>query len=217
MNMMNFTRLDALKTRFNYYPKNMLDIGANLGRFTSEFLTIFPNTAVTMIEPNPYCFDILSQMNHKLLMAALSNRVEERDFFLSKQDVLTSGASFYKENNPTTDHFNDDNIQVEKIRTVRLDDLLPNESFSFIKMDIQGSEVEALEGGEQMFFKADFALIECSLADYNPGSPGIELVIHKMRDLGYDMFDALEFHRSSDLYNNCIFQMDILFKNRKFN
>jgi hypothetical protein len=39
--MMNFTRLDALKSRFNYYPKNMLDIGANLGRFTSEFLTIF--------------------------------------------------------------------------------------------------------------------------------------------------------------------------------
>ena len=214
--MMNFNRLDALKSRFNYYPKAMLDIGANLGRFTLPFHSIFPNTKITMIEPNPYCFDILSKLNHKLLMVALGSKVEERAFYTSKLDPVSSGASFYKEKNPTTDHFDDPNLLVQTIKTVRLDDLVGDEVFSFIKMDIQGSEVEALEGGEQTFMRADFALIECGMADYNPDSPGIESVIHKMRDLGYDMFDALEFHRSVDLYDNCIFQIDILFKNQRY-
>lgn len=214
--MMNFNRLEVLKTRFGYNPKTMLDIGANLGRFSLPFKQIFPNIEITMIEPNPYCFDILSRLGNNLIMVALGNRVEERDFFMSKLDPVTSGASFYKENNPTTDHFHEDNLLVHKIKTSKLDDLVMNQTFNFIKMDIQGSEVEALEGGEQTFMRADFALIECSLADYNPGSPGVEMVIHKMRDLGYDMFDALEFHRSPDLYNNCIFQIDILFKNQRF-
>jgi FkbM family methyltransferase len=194
----------------------MLDIGANLGRFSVPFHVIFPDTEITMIEPNPYCVPILEKTRHKLLVAALGNKVEERAFYTSKLDPLTSGASFYKEKNPTTDHFDDHNLLIQTIKTVRLDDLVGNEAFSFIKMDIQGSEVEALEGGEQTFMRADFALIECGMADYNPGSPDIESVIHKMRDLGYDMFDALEFHRSSDLYNNCIFQIDILFKNQRY-
>jgi len=193
----------------------MLDIGANLGRFSIPFKTIWPKCDITMIEPNSFCFDFLSLTGNKLIVAALSDRVEERDFYLSKLDLVSSGASFYRENNPTTDHFNDENLVIEKLTTIRLDSLLGHDSFDFIKIDVQGSELEVLLGGENTIKKSSFVLIECGLADYNPGPPGIEEIIRTMQRYEFDMFDAIEFHRSTDLYQNCIFQMDIIFKNRK--
>jgi len=217
---MDFNRLELLKTRFNFDPMSLLDIGSHIGSFAIKFKNIFPNCELTLIEPNINCNAFLSNISTEIYNVALSDSETYREFYLSKIDPISSGSSFYKENEIASDHFIDSNVSVVKLKTQILDKLFYGHNFDFIKMDVQGSEPEIINGGNQIFGNAKFVLIECGLSDYNPGSPhspNMPYIIDKMRSLNFDIFDILEFHHSKPLWNNHIFQMDVLFKNQKIN
>jgi len=93
-------------------------------------------------------------------------------------------------------------------RTNTLDLLFPNETFEFIKIDCQGSELDILRGGVSLVSRASVLLIECPFSgQYNEGCPSFSDYISYMNSIGFQPFDISEIHQAG----NVTFQIDIIF------
>lgn len=192
-----------------YSPRTLLDIGANVGFFTAQFHSIFPDSKTTLVEPNPHCKESLEKLNCEIAPIAASNKNGSATLFLTDEVLQTTGASLYKELTP---HFSDEHLVKCEVETARLDDYFKNKTFDFIKIDIQGSELDALKGGEKIVRQADYVLIELSMIEYNEGEPPIEQVAEMMRILGFRMKDILEYHRLPSVNDGNVIQIDVLYE-----
>ena len=61
--------------------------------------------------------------------------------------------------------------------SAELDRLFPDDVFDFIKIDVQGSELDILKGGKNLVSRARALLLEVATSDYNPGAPRKEEVV----------------------------------------
>jgi FkbM family methyltransferase len=180
----------------------ILDIGANDGWWYRNTQPNYPDAEFTLIEANPYLEDKIKANGQPYYMVCLSDSVKEVDFYLTKTDITTTGASYYREN---TDHFSDDNLHVVKLTTTTLDILFPTETFDFIKMDVQGAEVDIIRGGTALLSRSSKVLLEVPHNDveYNLGAPDRAEYFDVMAELGFTNHEVLEDIRG--------LQQDILF------
>jgi len=202
--------LEALRLQ-GYAPRTMLDIGAHIGTFTREFLTVFPGCVPTMIEPNPFCLADLSKLGFEQHAVAVSAESGLAEMFLSREWLQTTGASLYREN---TTFFRDEVVVKQQVAKARLDDLFRGRQFDFVKIDTQGSELDVLLGGSTILRQADYILVEVSLVEYNIGGARAEAVFAKLAELGFHCTEVAEFHRLAGVHNGNLLQMDFLFARR---
>jgi hypothetical protein len=99
--------------------------------------------------------------------------------------------------------------------TVKLDTLdnrlyFPDQLIDLVKLDVQGAELDILNGGRKTIKRSKYVLIEVSLVEYNQGAPLIDEIVNKMKEYEFVIDDILEYHKTNQ---NQIFQMDILFRN----
>mgnify|MGYP000034593587 FL=1 len=127
--------------------KISLDIGANIGMFTWHLRR--HSLATMAFEPNPYLSDLLRRTfgdSVPVRQVALSNRCgTERLSFPNDEHALGSLGD-------TEDHQyleeNSDRFTSFDVETLRLDDLdFP--PIGFIKIDVEGHELEVLEGAQR--------------------------------------------------------------------
>ena len=190
-------------------PKRALDIGAHVGNFTKELYYRFPECRIVMIEANKNCEPHLRLLGKPYEIVALSDKNGTAELHMEDGNPIGTGSSLYKEN---TQWYTQGNTQT--VITKRLDDCnyFDGKHPDFIKMDVQGSELDIIKGGENTIKNATFVLMETSLLEYNQGAPLIDAIVEKMVDLQFCMVDIVEYHQ---LENGLIFQLDILFKNLK--
>lgn len=192
-----------------YAPRTLLDVGANLGQFTDAFLAEFPSCRPTLVEPNPHCCARLGQGPHEVICAAASNHAGTAELFLTTEWPESTGASLYRENTP---FFRDDVAARQPVETVRLDEHLAGRHFDFIKIDVQGAELDVLDGSSEIIRQADYVLIEVSLVEYNLGAPPGEAVVRRLRSLGFQCKEIVEFHRLGGVMDGRVLQLDLLFE-----
>lgn len=132
--------------------KLALDIGANIGYST---LSLCKNMKkVIAIEPDKRSRKILKE---NIRLNNFKEKVKVHDFAISnKKSVKT----FYLSKHPNLSAFNKNKkywTKKQKVKTVRIDDLnvIPN----FIKMDLEGHEIEVIEGGMKSLESTDFCRI----------------------------------------------------------
>ena len=207
---MNRQQLEPLKLD-GYAPRTLLDVGANVGEFTREFLHAFPDCVPTLIEPNPYCEDELSRLPFERHMVAASSEAGEAELFLSRDWLVSTGASLYREN---SHYFRDELLVQRTVPKARLDDLLAGRRFDFVKIDTQGSELDVLRGGETVLRQADYILLEISVVDFNAGAPRAEEVFSQLASMGFAPAAVTEVHRLEEVRPDGVLQMDFLFKRR---
>ncbi|GAB5400293.1 MAG: hypothetical protein Aureis2KO_18780 [Aureisphaera sp.] len=166
------TMLQSLN--FDLPQHNMLDIGANIGNHSVQFSEHFKH--VFSFEPNPLTFEVLklntrSRKNISIFNFGVSDK--EGTSHLHVPEGNAGGA--YVSDKPSE---NSVPIQLKP-----LDGNL-NEPFAFIKIDVEGHEVNAFKGMRQMLDKNKpvicFELI-------NEGESGMELV-RTLEELGYGPF-----------------------------
>lgn len=206
---MNRQQLEALKLD-GYAPRHILDIGANVGDFSRDFLQAFPDCVPTLVEPNPYCEEALARTPFERHMVAASDENGEAELFLSKDWLQSTGTSLYRENSR---YFSDEIMIRQTAPKVRLDDLFAGRRFDFVKIDTQGSELDVLRGGQTVLRQADYILVEISLVNFNEGAPPAEDVFAQLASMGFAPADVTEFHRMEEIREG-ILQMDVLFKRR---
>ena len=79
----------------------------------------------------------------------------------------------------------------------------------FLKLDVQGYELEVLRGATLLLAEVDVVLMEVSILEYNEGAPLIGEVIQFMDKSGFSLFDITELKRSSGTH--ALFQADAFF------
>jgi FkbM family methyltransferase len=152
--------LKLLKSMCNSETR-LLVVGAHIGAFAIPLAKIC--RGVVAIEANPESCGMLQLnvalnglSNIRTINKAASNKAEQIEFLLSRfntggskrMPVIREPAYFY------------DNPTIVKIDAVALDDLLPDETFDVILMDIEGSEYFALQGMPRILASAGMLHVE---------------------------------------------------------
>ena len=205
---MNLALLEDLRLR-GYAPRTMLDVGAHIGTFTQAFLQVFPDCVPTLVEPNPFCHEALSQLPFEAYPAAASSQNGRATLFLTKEWLQSTGSSLYREN---TAFFRDEVVIEHEVDKVRLDDLFRGRRFDFVKIDTQGAELDVLMGAEALIRQADYILIEVSLVEFNTGAPPAEAVFNQLARMGFRSAQVTEFHRLQGVNDGGLLQLDFLFE-----
>jgi len=202
----------SLKKIKNYFePKSILDIGANVGQFYNESKNIFPNAYYYLIEGSEHCEVILSTLNVDYSITLLSDFEKQVEFYIRKHEPRCTGNSIYREK---TSFYDDDQIIVENKYTKTLKSLLGNKIFDLIKIDVQGSEIDIINGGLDIIKEAKGILMEVSLMEYNKNSPTKEFVYEYMDNLGFKPVELIG-NINHPLTHELI-QQDILFLNKNY-
>lgn len=173
-----------------FAPAAILDVGAHCGVFAWEARRVFPAARILMIEPLPECAPFLAATverigNAEYVTALVGAVMRDVSFFVadaSERPMSKTGSSVYRERS-------DFAMEERKVRQTRLDDVLAGrQAFPFVKLDIQGAELDAIEGYGDMSAVEAF-LIEMSLVQYNDGAPLIAEAIAFMAAKGFVLFD----------------------------
>jgi FkbM family methyltransferase len=200
--------LESIKKYFE--PKSVLDIGANVGQFYNEIKPIFPNAYYYLIEGNDSCEVVLETLNVDYSICLLSDCEKEVDFYVRKHEPRCTGNSIYREN---TSFYDDDQIIILKKQTKTLSNILNNKVFDLIKIDVQGSEIDIINGGLDIFKNAKGVLMEISLVEYNQNAPVKEFVYEYMSNMGFIPIETIG--NINHPITHELIQQDILFLNQK--
>lgn len=201
--------LEKIKDYFE--PKSILDIGANVGQFYKESMMVFPNAYYYLIEGNRSCEDVLRTLGVDYSITLLSDVAKQVDFYIRKNEPRCTGNSIYREN---TSFYDDDQIIIEKKQTKTISNIFLNKTFDLIKIDVQGSEIDIINGGIDIFKKAKGILMEISLVEYNINSPAKEFVYEYMDNLGFKPVELIGNINHPITYE--LIQQDIFFLNKNY-
>ena len=201
--------LEDVKAR-GFFPRGIIDVGANRGDWTRFALGIFPSTPFIMIEPQDEMEMPLSQVVNDSpgchYIKAGAGREEGELIQTIWEDLL--GSSFL----PVVDSEQLKTGTQRKTKIVTIDSLLatlPDFHPDFVKLDTQGFELEALLGGESLFGKTELFIIETSLFPFMPKQPITREVIAFMGDRGYELYEMTQFLRRP--CDGAIGQVDLSF------
>lgn len=126
----------------------IIDCGSNIGMATIYLKIKYPNAKIICFEPDPIAYFILCK-NIKInnltdiltINAGLAQSTGEVDFFgeFSGKHPNSLGNSIIKE-------WGDRNYTGKiKVQTVKLSDYIHNEEIDFLKIDVEGAEIDILE------------------------------------------------------------------------
>ena len=195
--------LQKLKS-FGFEPKNILDIGANKGKWSLEIKKkVFPKAEYTLIEAIDY--EELEKLRIKYDNINYKNiLLDETEHLVTWYEKRNTGDSLFKEN---TGYFDD--CKEIKRSTTTLDLVFnKNEVFELVKIDCQGAEIPILKGGNRLVQKSSVIILEVPfMGEYNIGAPNFYEHINYMENIGYRVFDIVELHR----VDNILIQIDIIF------
>lgn len=202
-----YWHLEIIK-KMGYYPDLVLDIGAYQGEWTNFAHRIFPKSDFLLIEAQE------SKRKYLDNVAKKSSKISYEIALLGKTASpqvpfyeMETGSSIYEEQSNAA-------REVKYLPMKTLDEVIntSNRKNVFIKLDVQGAELDILSGGEKSRSQVDFILLETSLLDYNLNAPLIHEVIAQMAEWDYLLFDLCGVHRKKD--NKVLFQVDLLFINK---
>lgn len=191
---------------WGYQPRFAIDIGAYVGLWTTTFRTFFPESAVLMVEPQE------SKEAHLQTLASATPGVRFASVLLGAENGTTDfyemeqGSSMLSELTPHP-------RRVVRKPVVRLDDLLAAAHADlgapdFLKLDVQGAELQVLAGAPKALAAAEFVLLETAFKPYNDGAPLVGEVLEFMGAHDYFPIDVCGENRSTD---GGLLQLDLLF------
>lgn len=129
------------------------DIGANVGDRTKIFLEL--GASVASVEPQKSCCTILQKkFGNKitLIQKGVGSKNEIKDFFISTHNQLSTFSEEWIDTIKANRFKESEWNEVEKIEIVTLDSLInQNGSPKFIKIDVEGFELEVFKGLSQSF------------------------------------------------------------------
>lgn len=195
----------------------LLDVGANVGNFTSEFLAIYKNSRSVCFEPVNSTHAQLAERfakDHRVEThrCAISDFDGKAEMHLEEDSTLCSLAEYTQDANLA---YQTKKSRSEQIECRRLDSFpyRRGEGLLFVKIDVQGFEIEAIRGAVETLAGADALQLECSFADeYQGKEPSFSLACALLREC--DLYPIV-FQDYGRLLSNYAFERDVLFVKRE--
>jgi len=198
--ILSLQRLKAI----GFCPKYAIDVGAYIGEFTLMFKKVFTETRVLMIEPQIAKKAILENVCAKYpdcqyrLALAGAEKKDNVHFLLEESNsrIFTQAEA------------GRDGIILEQ---VKLDDIVKDGAFvspEFLKIDVQGYELEVIKGASGILNNVEVILMEVSLIPIG-GAPLLFDVVKFMDERGFRLYDICHFiYRPLD---GALWQIDVIF------
>ena len=195
-------RLSTVLSKLLTTNSNCIDIGSHRGSFLNLFKKYSPNGSHFAFEPIPDLFLELKQQfpDVNIQSAALSNVKGESIFHKVRDGLAWSGLKLQEYPKE---------MQIEKIivQTDLLDNILPARyQPDFIKIDVEGAELEVLEGSKMLMSKHkptvffEHALIHNKQYGTNPDVVFEFFKEYKMTMYTCDLKNQLTKREFSDIY-----------------
>lgn len=181
--------LTALKAQ-GFEPQVIYDIGACVLHWTNESRRIWPNAETVAFEAMDSSEFLYKEQGLKYHIGVLSNETGKTVEFY-QNDWHPGGNSYYRENevvNPEApNYFNEQHKRT--LKTVTLDAVANLKQFplpDLIKMDVQGAELDVLQGASEVLKTVQHVILELQAVEYNKGAPLKDVVIEYMDSIGFD-------------------------------
>ncbi len=195
--------------RLGFSPREIIDVGAFSGEWSRLAHEVFPKAKILMIEPQDARRDTLEGMTRAdssvyfyqraLLGAEQGRKVEFHVFEAATAASVLTGHKDYPAKV--------DSRQLETLDTVR-----ERAGFfqpDFVKLDVQGYELEVLKGAEGAMGVAEVLLLEVSLIELYRSSPLLHQVTEFLATRDYVAYDICGLIRRP--VDEALCQADMLF------
>lgn len=190
----------------DWRPGGIVDVGAYQGAWTRMVRGIFPGVPVLMVEAQKAKAARLEALCSELGGVSLASAVlgaeagKEVTFY-----EMETGSSYFPErsNAPRTS---------TTYVTRTLDDVAASlEGPLFLKVDVQGAELEVLGGGPRTLERSEVVQLEVPFVSYNEGAPTLLDVMRFMNEREFVPIDVSGFSRPNGID---LVQADFLFVRR---
>ncbi|WP_245943460.1 FkbM family methyltransferase [Algoriphagus aquaeductus] len=158
-----------IKYRVKFPIRTVVDVGANVGKFSSSFYRYFPKAQFFCIEPFTQTFHVLQKemphSNFNLFKVAFGEKSD-----LVKVEVNQIGQS--DTNSLRNLSLQENGKATEIIEVITLDDFMSQNQLmqvDFLKIDTEGYDLQVLKGGSHNLNagKIKLVLVECGLDSRN--------------------------------------------------
>jgi len=196
----------------------VIDIGANRGQFCLAALQAFPDARVVCFEPLESAYRVLSKVLYcrdgvTLHNLAIGNVEAQMVMQISEKEdssSLLEISDLQNEIFPGTARSDSTTVVVSRLSKYLADNSLAQDVF--IKIDVQGYELEVLRGAAEVLDRIQYIYVECSF-----------LELYKNQAVASDIIDYLANYGFSlgGVYNLCrdkkgvAVQADFLFVNKE--
>lgn len=180
--------------------RTILDVGANIGFVTFQFLKRFPEAQVYAFEPNPAVFEKLRQSYEGEARVHTYNRGvgDVRGTLLFNVNANTGTSSFLEPTAFHRTHQARKPLSPIEVETTTLDAFAAEAGIGhmdLLKMDIEGYELRALQGAEQLIAAQaiDVIYTEVNLVRSYEGQPLLHEMTAYLEERGYYLFNLYDF------------------------
>jgi FkbM family methyltransferase len=176
------------------------DIGAHKGRWTKWNRKILKNKKFILFEANEIHKKKLEKIKCDFFIQVLSSEDKKIKFYRKGG----TGDSLYQEN---TEHYGND---YDLVSAKTIDSLVEEKNIplpNFIKLDVQGAELDILHGAKKTLEHCHLIYIECPVVEYNINAPKLENYLHFMKSINFLPIKIFEQH----IHSKILIQIDILF------
>ena len=197
----------------------LIDVGGNTGYWSWDFIKFYPKTTIIAFEPFEKVSKIYkeryknSKINVEVNNVGLSSKKEILNFYLSEDTTFSSFQKYSKKHRNKLNHI----VGNIKLTCDKLDNYkIPPAKYKkiFLKIDVQGHEVNVLKGAIETLKIVDIVLIETSFAhEYENQNPSFSEVssILRLADLYPIVFQSF-----SKRLSFVAWQRDVIFVKSKY-
>lgn len=195
----------------------ILDVGANVGQFALAAALHFPDSKIYSFEPLPDLFSQLQantrrKKNIKVFNCAIGRHTGRIAFYRNEYSRLSSSLIINTKNdNP---RYCEDRTLLTDVHISMLDEfraLLDIIHPVLLKIDVQGMEIEVLNGCYSLLPEVDFILCEAALVKLYDYQPLFDDIHSLTSQLGYRLVAPLCLNRGKQ---GKVIEVDLLYEKK---
>ncbi|MDQ3687582.1 MAG: FkbM family methyltransferase [Acidobacteriota bacterium] len=181
--------------RKGFMPTHILDVGAHRGEWSRDAHKVFPESALTLIEPQtemrPHLERFCSEAKNAHLIIAgagasegelpftVASRTDSSSFAFSEADAEQWG------------------VERRMVPVVTLDSVCEESTLpipEMVKIDAEGLDLEVIKGSQKLIGVTELFFVELPFFDYWTNQ-SFHMIVAFMRECGYEPYDITDLNR----------------------
>ena len=193
-------------SRLDFKPRTVIDVGVAFGTF--ELYERFPDAIHLLVEPLKEWEGVLKDISRKYraeyVIAAASDK--PGTIVMNVHPDLSSSSIFKEREGSHVDGI------PREIPVVTIDDLCSQRNLPgpyLIKVDVQGAELQVLDGASKVLEHTEVIILEVSLFQFFEKGPQFYDVVSYMKNRGFVVYDIYGSHTRP--LDGALAQVDMVF------